>query len=1144
MSVNDTPKVSVISPYAGGEGLPYFLQSMLQQTLNPSLFELILVEDGDHDSSATVRLFNFRFRVTVIPFKRPANFRGHSAGLCRNVGARLALGRTLVFADSDCILHPACIWMHYEAMGERPDLALYGALKELPAHKRHMLEQGFYETYDELSQACRADHRKKPFEDDITPTGDGWDFWYSGNASVARSAFLQVGGFDDAGHRCHDLELAYRLFKSGLKFEYLHSAEALHIEHPRSMNSRKEQMDGLLYIGKKHRELQTFAEDRFILGKRLLEEMVEHCESKFQQIIHDLPGVRAGFSWVLAPGISEESLASHLTYVPFHLVEFKDNVRVNLRLQRSCWDYNIVIPAPGVVERPEISVILPVYNGRYTIPRAVQSVFLQTCQAFELIVVDDASADGTIQEIEPYRADPRVRVISLRENHGLSNALNVGLETSQAPFIVQLDADDWLEPTALETILKHFMADGSVGAVYGDGIVHDADGHINVMTGQQLLSPVEFFEYPQCQVPRAFRKSALIDSGGWTVSDALKGRYYEDRVILAKIAETHKVVWIPQKLYHVEERRDSLYRSDPLASAAAKLPILWEQAARRGYELSYNFDGKLLRGKFQPKAVIPPNSRWSVIIPFHRSLDQLRHSLRSWLESDLIATTGELIIVDDGSDEDARELVGMSPERIRVHRFESRKGPARARNVGASLAQYEMLFFSDADHIVPPSVLSSHEQRHRACPGDAIVVGAIFGRRTFLIVEPDCRLTHKQRLLDVLRFDSRFDSVAAAIACGGLVNLTNNSDHDVWTLAQSLSFTENWLSRWAPIFIAHGERLEGYLHRWTRVNTGSMSISAKTFRRLGAFDEGLFSMEDWDLGARAQKSNVEILCAPEAEPYHQIHPVDSDRWRNDEVGAHTLSAKHGNLIKNLLDAGQSIQSPAALPIGTILRHRERASLTPPIGEEQLLPDNLAGGYCALTFDDGPHPLGTPLILEMLERFNCKATFFFLGSEAKKYPELCLQVASAGHEVGVHGWVHTSAEKFTTAEHFDMMSKAVRVIEEACDTTVRYIRPPYGNLSASLATVADKLGLQVVGWDVSAEDYSAPTRTDLIKNLASQGIKNQVLLFHDGAGDAFVVAEALDWLLKTCSDFGIQMISLQRCAQFRKLPSLMTKEVRG
>lgn len=1133
MKTNSMPKVTVVSPYAGGDSLVYFLQSMLQQTLDPALFELILVEDGDFDSSGTVRLFNFGFRVTVIPFNRPSGFNGHSAGLCRNAGARLALGTTLVFVDSDCILHPDCIRLHYEVMSDRPDLALCGLLKELPAYNSYLLERGFYGSYDELSQASLPDHRSKPLEDEIPPSGDGWDFWYSGNASVSRSAFLQVGGFDKSGHRCHDLELAYRLFRMGLKFEYSQLAEAIHVEHPRSIDFRKEQMQGVLYIGKKHPELKRFAEDQFIVKKRALEGIAERCESKFQQIIHNLPGVRAGFSWVATPGVAEEQLAPSLDYIPYFSAHHKDNVRLNLRLHRSCWDYNIILPESIVVDHPSITVILPVYNGSHRVLRAVQSVFLQTCQSFELIVVDDASTDGTLKEVEPYRVDPRFRVISLRSNHGLSNALNIGLEASMSAFVLQLDADDWLEPTALETVLKHFMTDDSVAAVYGDAILHDGNGSAYTVTGEQLQSPVEYFEYFQCQVPRAFRKSVLIDRGGWTVSDAQEGRYYEDRLILAKISETHKVLWMPEKLYHVEERRDSLYRAEPLASASAKLPILQEQANRRGYSMSYVFQGNMLKGKFRLSLSVSPGLSWSVVIPFHRSLEQLGNSLRSWLESDFLAAPGEIIVVDEGSDEDARKLIELSPERIRVLRFDARNGPAWARNAGAATSQYEMLFFSDADHIVPPNVISSHERRHGDCPEDAIVIGNVFGRRTFSVVEPGCRSEHKRRLLDILRFDARLEGIASMLACDRAVSLMDDSD-TVWKSAQAFSITDAWLADWAAILIKYGENLEAYPHRWTRVSSGSMSIRRGVFKRIGGFDERLPSMEDWELGARAQKDNIAILCAPEAEPYHQVHPVDADRWRNDHVAVQILAAKHGELVKSLISASERFRPPAAAPIRAIIHARDANRLRPP---EEQAPRGAADSYCVLTFDDGPHPLATPLILEALGRFNSKAIFFFLGAEAAKYKELCLRVADAGHEIGVHGWTHTSAERFTTIEHFERLSRAINVIEEASGSDVRYTRPPYGRLSAAYADAAEKLGLHVVGWDVSSEDYSAPSHVDIIKNLASQGVRNKVLLFHDGAGDAFITLRALEWLLKACSDSGIRLISLAECSRLRELPSL-------
>jgi glycosyltransferase involved in cell wall biosynthesis len=110
-------------------------------------------------------------------------------------------------------------------------------------------------------------------------------------------------------------------------------------------------------------------------------------------------------------------------------------------------------------------------------------------------VVDDGSTDRTLQVIEPIWSDPRVSVTSLRKNSGLSYALNIGLELSCAPIVVQLDADDWFEPSALETILRHFRSDETLGAIYGDGFIHDSRGNIFLPVGHQLDGPTEYLEY-------------------------------------------------------------------------------------------------------------------------------------------------------------------------------------------------------------------------------------------------------------------------------------------------------------------------------------------------------------------------------------------------------------------------------------------------------------------------------------------------------------------------------------------------------------------------------------------------------------------------------------------------------------------------
>jgi|GEM_PF-1991040 len=1132
---NQIPQLSVITPFSGSDTLVHFLKSLTRQSLDYELFELLIVEDGDHGAQELLSSVEPGLQGSVIKLDRPAGFAGHSAGLCRNLGARHARANALVFVDSDCILHPDCLRSHLELLRSRS--AICGAAKELPTYNQDLLLQEPALPYEALSSASLIDHRSDPDDDVTPPSGGGWDYWYSLNASVMRDDFFNVGGFDEKGYRCHDMNLGYRLFKSGISFTYAPSAEVIHIEHLRSIGFRREQMKGWLDLAHTYPELKAFAEDRLIVSKRLLENTLEKAETRFRQLTRDLPGSRIGCVWLLPPGTTEEDLAARLKHISYVPKNYRDLTYLNMKLQRNCWDYAVALPKAVDVEAPLISVLIPAYEVEDKIARAVQSVLLQTLQDFEIIIVDDASSDATLHEVLAFQSDPRVRSFSLRYNEGLSNALNVGLLQSKAPFIIQLDADDWLEPTALESVVTALQEDDSIGAVYGISISHAAGKETVICEGSQLSTPLEILECTTPQAPRAFRRSALFEVGGWSTSDAFFGRYFDDRPILAKIAERYRVKYLAQRLYNIDEVDSSLSRGLPTKFMAGKLAILWEQANRNGRLLSYSFNGRYLRPHFQVREASSVNSNWSVVIPFHRSVEQLRNTVKSWLESDLMLTNAELIIIDDASGENLDEIVALSPDRIRVICLENQSGPAWARNAGATAAQYEMLFFCDADHVVPPDVLSRHEWHHASSSGPAVVVGSVFGRRTFFTVSVDCRVSHKQRLLELLRFDDRFENVASKLACGHELTMTNgNSAEGVWKQATSLSVTDPWYGNWARIFLSYGETLRDYPHRWTRLNSGNLSINAELFRQLGGFNEQLESMEDWEFGIRAQKSNVAIISAPDAEAYHQVHPVDSRRSHKDRKAAHYINTKHEELVADLLARRDPYPPPARQLIASSLRDEDVSGSEP---EESL---TNCGNYCVLTFDDGPHPLGTSLILDALEKFNFKATFFFLGTEVEKYQELYRRAIASGHEIGIHGWTHTEVERLTTSENLDMLSRTIDALNNIAETDIRFVRPPYGRFNESFIVAAEKLNLTITGWDISSDDWRANSSRDIIKNLAAKGIRGQVILFHDAAGDPTISVDALEWLLKSCSNFGIDAISLADCRKLRLLPSLKPMKI--
>ncbi len=116
---------------------------------------------------------------------------------------------------------------------------------------------------------------------------------------------------------------------------------------------------------------------------------------------------------------------------------------------------------------PLVSIIIPCYNSAHFIGTALDSALAQTSATVEILVVNDGSTDNFQAVIAPYRADPRVKIIS-QENRGLPAARNRGIRESHGEYLKFLDADDWLAPHALSKQLAAFQRNPALGLVYCD----------------------------------------------------------------------------------------------------------------------------------------------------------------------------------------------------------------------------------------------------------------------------------------------------------------------------------------------------------------------------------------------------------------------------------------------------------------------------------------------------------------------------------------------------------------------------------------------------------------------------------------------------------------------------------------------------
>jgi peptidoglycan/xylan/chitin deacetylase (PgdA/CDA1 family) len=152
---------------------------------------------------------------------------------------------------------------------------------------------------------------------------------------------------------------------------------------------------------------------------------------------------------------------------------------------------------------------------------------------------------------------------------------------------------------------------------------------------------------------------------------------------------------------------------------------------------------------------------------------------------------------------------------------------------------------------------------------------------------------------------------------------------------------------------------------------------------------------------------------------------------------------------------------------------------------------------ALTFDDGPHPEGTPAVLEVLARAGARATFFVVGEQVERRPALVAEVAAAGHLVALHGHRHRLQLRLTPAQVREDLARGAAAIEAATGARAVWHRPPYGIYSPAGLDAARAIGCRPLLWSRWGRDWRKFTTPRRIAARALLGVlPGDVILLHD------------------------------------------------
>jgi peptidoglycan/xylan/chitin deacetylase (PgdA/CDA1 family) len=150
----------------------------------------------------------------------------------------------------------------------------------------------------------------------------------------------------------------------------------------------------------------------------------------------------------------------------------------------------------------------------------------------------------------------------------------------------------------------------------------------------------------------------------------------------------------------------------------------------------------------------------------------------------------------------------------------------------------------------------------------------------------------------------------------------------------------------------------------------------------------------------------------------------------------------------------------------------------------------------LTFDDGPHPIATPIILQELVNRNIRATFFLLGQNVQKFPELVHQIHAQGHQIGNHSFAHTNLLFKNKSFVRDEILRTKEILEAIIGTHSQYFRPPYGYFDWTTLNVLRALGLTCVLWNVDSKDYKLNSQTNISHRVIQKTKKGSIILLHD------------------------------------------------
>lgn len=225
----------------------------------------------------------------------------------------------------------------------------------------------------------------------------------------------------------------------------------------------------------------------------------------------------------------------------------------------------------------------------------------------------------------------------------------------------------------------------------------------------------------------------------------------------------------------------------------------------------------------------------------------------------------------------------------------------------------------------------------------------------------------------------------------------------------------------------------------------------------------------------------------------------------------TLCMRSGQRKEDVMEA--SVQKPVSVQKHAIVQQKESYQHDKSVRKTETMGNGSTkteAKKIALTFDDGPNESFTEMLLEGLKKRNVKATFFLLGKEAEKNPELVKKIYEDGHLIGNHSYSHVNLSELNDEEALGQINHTNQIIFEITGYYPEFIRPPFGRIKEGLSYEPEMIE---VLWNVDARDWETDDTGYVVQKIVSDAEENGIILLHDASASSVQAAFAVIDILK-------------------------------